>query len=223
MRETVVLVYRWMRSLGLDLRRTFHPIKGVPAYFSDYRQFKKGRKDDNAWKVRLNFPCLTDRYEEGGTAKGHYFHQDLWAARKIYRKNPLKHVDVGSSVNGFAAHVATFREIEVFDVRPLTSKVINMIFKQMDIMSPSRDYFDYTDSLSCLHALEHFGLGRYNDPVCYDGYLRGIAGLHQILKPGGFLYLSVPIAKEPRIDFNAHRIFSIDQILRAVEDKFTPR
>jgi hypothetical protein len=32
----------------------------------------------------------------------------------------------------------------------------------------------YCDSLSCLHALEHFGLGRYGDPIDPRGHEKGI-------------------------------------------------
>ena len=39
----------------------------------------------------------------------------------IYAARPEKHVDVGSRVDGFVAHVASFREIEVFDVRPIAT------------------------------------------------------------------------------------------------------
>ena len=31
-----------------------------------------------------------------------------------------------------------------------------------------------TDSLSCLHTLEHFGLGRYNDPINVKGFEIGL-------------------------------------------------
>ena len=69
-----------------------------------------------------------------------------------------------------------------------------------------------TDSLSCLHALEHFGLGRYGDPVDYDGYLKGFDNLYRILKPGGRLYFSVPMGPQ-RIEFDAHRVFSMAYLL----------
>jgi len=32
-------------------------------------------------------------------------------------------VDIGSRVDGFVAHVASFREIEVFDVRPISAQI----------------------------------------------------------------------------------------------------
>ena len=57
------------------------------------------------------FPCLRDRYEAGGVASGHYFHQDLLVAQWLNAANPQRHIDVGSRVDGFVAHVAAFREI----------------------------------------------------------------------------------------------------------------
>ena len=78
---------------------------------------------------------------------------------------------------------------------------------------------DYCDSLSCLHALEHFGLGRYGDPVRWDGHLRGLDNLHRVLRSGGRLYLSVPIGPQ-RIEFNAHRVFAVDYLLGLLADKY---
>jgi hypothetical protein len=73
----------------------------------------------------------------------------------------------------------------------------------------------YCRSLSCLHALEHFGLGRYGDPVSYEGHLTGLANLTLMLQTGGRLYLSVPIGPQ-RIEFNAHRVFSASYLFGLV-------
>jgi len=75
------------------------------------------------------------------------------------------------------------------------------------------------DSLSCLHALEHFGLGRYGDPLDYEGHLRGLENLYRILRPGGKLYLSVPIGPQ-RIEFNAHRVFSVVHLLSCLQNDY---
>ena len=87
------------------------------------------------------------------------------------------------------------------------------------MVSISKDLVDYCDSLSCLHALEHFGLGRYGDPVNYDGYILGINNLYRILRAGGKLYISVPIGPQ-RIEFNAHRVFSIDYLLECFAGRY---
>jgi SAM-dependent methyltransferase len=79
-------------------------------------------------------------------------------------------------------------------------------------MSLPPEYISYSDSVSCLHALEHFGLGRYGDPIDPDGHLKGLAALSRLVRPGGVLYLSVPIGPD-RIEFNAHRVFSVPYLL----------
>jgi hypothetical protein len=79
-------------------------------------------------------------------------------------------------------------------------------------MDIADEFRECCDSLSCLHAIEHFGLGRYGDKVDLFGYVKGFNNLGQLLKPGGVLYLSTPIGPQ-RIDFNACRVFDIQTIL----------
>jgi len=166
------------------------------------------------------FPCLHEADEQSGSASGHYFHQDLLVARKIFAANPRRHVDVGSRIDGFVAHVASFREIEVLDVRPQSGNIANIRFRQVDVMQLPSDMTASCDSLSCLHALEHFGLGRYGDPLDIDGHVRGLDSMAAMLAPGGTFYFSVPIG-EQRIEFNAHRVFSISYLLELLADRFT--
>lgn len=67
-------------------------------------------------------------------------------------------------------------------------------------------------SLSCMHVVEHVGLGRYGDSLDPDGDLKAIAELKRVLSVGGSLLFVVPIGK-PKIMFNAHRIHSYEQIV----------
>jgi hypothetical protein len=141
-------------------------------------------------------------------------------ARRIHLNNPSIHVDVGSRIDGFVAHIAAFRPIYVLDIRPLSSEIPNVTFMQADLMATIKDdLVEHCDSLSCLHAIEHFGLGRYGDPVNYDGYLLGLENLHRILKKGGKLYFSVPIGPQ-RIEFDAHRVFSLGYLLELFDGKY---
>ncbi len=207
-----------MSFLGLDLVKLVGTFRGIPGFIRDYAVIRS-QNQKNTFPVSF-YPVLDDKYKQGGMARGHYFHQDLLVARKIYQANPVKHVDVGSRVDGFIAHLATFRSVYVIDIRDLTSKVENIEFLQADMMNMKESMIDYCDSLSCLHALEHFGLGRYGDPVDIDGHLKGFENLTRLLKPGGVLYFSVPIGKQ-RIEFNAHRVFSLKYLLDMFENKFS--
>lgn len=194
-------------------------IQGLAWYHTTYRSLKKQKGNDQSFFLYPNFPILHDRSEEGGTASGHYFHQDLYVARMIYDKKPKKHVDIGSRVDGFVAHVAVFREIEVLDIRPLENKIKNIKFKTMDCMNITQEMTNYCDSISSLHAIEHFGLGRYGDPIDYYGHLKALDNIAVMLQKGGIFYLSVPIGPQ-RIEFNAHRVFSIGYLLDELNTNF---
>jgi len=203
MKEFIRKIY-WVLStqLGCNPRRFVRSLQSIPQFITDWLQFRK------SYNGKLSFfPCLNDRHEQGRSANSEYFWQDLHVAQKIFAANPQRHVDVGSRIDGFVAHVASFRNIEVFDIRPLTVVIPGVFFTQADLMGASVVQHDYCDSLSCLHALEHFGLGRYGDPINPEGHRDGLANMIKILRSGGLLYLSVPIGLE-RVEFNAHRVFS---------------
>ncbi|GHV49188.1 hypothetical protein FACS1894181_07470 [Bacteroidia bacterium] len=156
-----------------------------------------------------------DKKENAGVLGFHYFYQDLHVAQRIYQNCPQQHIDIGSSIGGFVAHVASFRKIEVLDIRPLEKNIRNVTFRQCDIMNLKTEEMECTDSVSCLHALEHFGLGRYGDPINFDGYLSGFQNIHKMLKPKGKFYFSVPLGKQ-RTEFHAHRVFSLKYLLEMI-------
>jgi hypothetical protein len=203
----------WTHAFGFNIFEFKHALQGIRPAVKDLIQFKRQLQAmDNPPVFHINRPCLADRFDTAGVASGHYFHQDLWVAQKIFQANPDRHVDIGSRVDGFVAHVAAFRSIEVFDIRPVHSSAANISFQQCDFLNLRPEYDGYTHSLSCLHALEHFGLGRYGDPISAEGYKAGLANLKRMLAAGGTLYFSVPIGPE-RIEFNAHRIFDVKTML----------
>lgn len=213
-------LYWWISAFGFDAVRFVDAVRGLPFVLKDYFTIKReNTASSRSWPLRLTMPCLEDKYAASGTASGHYFHQDLLVARRIYVRKPRKHVDIASRIDGFVAHVAAFRPIEVFDIRLSPVQITNIVFRQFDLMNPAAELTDYCDSLSCLHALEHFGLGRYGDRIDIEGHIRGFENISQILQRNGALYLSVPIGKE-RIDFNAHRVFNIDTVLEMAKERY---
>ncbi|MDB5799555.1 MAG: hypothetical protein JWL63_494 [Rhodocyclales bacterium] len=210
----------WATTLGLDIVR-LTALVAVPAVVREYFALKRqNSRSAHPWRLSFSMPFFHDRFEESGVVSGHYFHQDLLVARRIFERKPAKHVDVASRVETFVAHVAAFRQIEVFDIRPLSARIPNISFTQCDFMNLPPEMNGYSDSVSCLHALEHFGLGRYCDPIDIDGHLKGFDSLYKTLVSGGILYLSFPIGEIERIEFNAHRVFSIQTVLGWAKDRF---
>jgi hypothetical protein len=208
--KPLLIRLHWIISsqFGFDIKVTIRAILGLPRFLRDLIRFRSSYKG-----ILEIVPCLHDWYEEGGATKNEYFWLDLIVARMINEKNPEKHVDIGSRIDGFVAHIASFREIEVFDVRPVHTTIPGIIFKQMDFSNPLEEMQSYCDSLSCLHALEHFGLGRYGDALNMRGYEVALQNIAQILKKEGSFYLSVPVGIE-RVEFNANRVFNPNTIIK---------
>lgn len=200
---------------GVNPLRLAQGLVALPSYLFQYFQFRSmPGGGDQPLVLR---PCLHDAQAEGGATQSEYFWQDLYVARQIAQAKPGRHVDVGSRVDGFVAHVASYRAIEVMDIRPITAEVPGVIFRQVDLMQLPAHFQQCCDSLSCLHALEHFGLGRYGDPVQPLGHQDGLRNLARMLQPGGTLYLSSPVGL-PRVLFNSHRVFDPVNIVAMARD-----
>jgi SAM-dependent methyltransferase len=189
-------------NLGIDPRRVT-ALRNYPRYRAQCRQFR-----NLGGTITHRYPILSDYGAAAGSASGHYFHQDLLVASFIHEKNPARHIDIGSRIDGFVAHVASFRSIEVMDIRALESiGHRNISFIKADLMDESGTGCDIADSVSCLHAIEHFGLGRYGDALDPNGHLKGFNNIIRMLRPGGTLYISLPIGRSNEVHFNAHRVF----------------
>ncbi|MGH8640232.1 MAG: DUF268 domain-containing protein [Burkholderiales bacterium] len=184
-----VLSIHRLAPFGLQWRR-FARGSGIPAPAADL------------------FPCLTDASAKTGFDP-HYFFQSAWLARKLAASRPAVHMDIASDV-GMVGVLSAFVPVEFLDIRPLDVVLPGLTSRRGDLSSlalPS----DSVSSLSCLHVLEHIGLGRYGDPLDSDGHVKAAGELSRVLAYGGDLYLSVPVGRE-RACFNAHRVFSVATI-----------
>lgn len=139
----------------------------------------------------------------------HYLYQGAWLARALAATRPALHHDVGSEARLMTA-ISAFVPIVFTDYRPLGVTLSG--FESAAGDACSLDWPDQSrESLSCLHVIEHIGLGRYGDPIDPAGPSKACAEFARVLAPRGRLYISTPIGR-PRIQFNAHRIFDPLQI-----------
>lgn len=165
------------------------------------------------------FICADDKYSQAGSLSEEYFLQDIWAARKILKDNPKQHFDIGSRVDGFISHLLVFRdEVTLIDIRPLKEKIDGIKFIESNAINMNNIQDETIESLSSLSVIEHFGLGRYGDPIDPDGCFKAMKEFQRVIKKGGKLYLAVPVSYENKLCFNAHRIFNPNTIIKEFDE-----
>lgn len=161
------------------------------------------------WADRV--PCLDDRTATTGFDR-HYIYHTAWAARVLAGTRPALHTDVASALY-FSTLVSAFLPVRYLEYRPVNVDLAGLSCGAADLRRLPFD--DGTvESLSCMHVVEHVGLGRYGDPLDADGDLKAMAELQRVVAPGGHLLFVVPVGR-PRVQFNAHRIYGFEQIRRA--------
>jgi SAM-dependent methyltransferase len=205
-RKTARAVHRFVSSVLFDPLQLIMRWRGLPYFLRNslaYSNLQRG----SAFPLRahdLHYRSF-DRFGHAADCDPHYFLQDIWAARILHELGVTTHVDVASRVDGFVAHLLTFCTVRYVDIRPLPITV-----EGLEYIPGTLARLPFTDAslqtLSCLHVIEHIGLGRYGDPVDPAGHAAAAAELVRVLHPGGVLLIGTPVGRE-RLCFDAHRVF----------------
>lgn len=200
MKSMLIIFKRW--ALAFFYPRPLIGFFYLPRFLSHWYQYSRS---DKLRKIKFSdlYPCLGD-WSTHTPFDAHYFYQGAWLARRVDPGNN-QHVDIGSSVltiSVLSAHIDTL----FVDFRPLKTSLPGLTSVAGNILDLSFED-DSVPSLSCLHVIEHIGLGRYGDPLDAQGSVKAAHELQRIVSTGGSLYLSLPIGRE-RICFNAHRVHS---------------
>ena len=160
--------------------------------------------EEDFWK------CLNDNTANTGFDTQYEYHQ-AWAARCLKQINPKKHIDISSKIT-FNVVTSAFIPIEFYDFRPAKIyNLTNLECKKADLTNLQFED-NSIESISCMHTIEHIGLGRYGDKIDPNGDLKAISELKRVVKKGGSILFVVPVGK-PRIQYNAHRIYSYEMIM----------
>lgn len=191
-----------LRQFGFDPIRFLNASRFIFRYLKNYISFRTTFSSSVKFKF---LPSLNDFNDSAGAADGHYFWQDLICAQWINEEDPEKHFDVGSRVDGFIAHLLASREITLLDIRPLPFDIPRLTVLEGDIQIEGQRSGELYSSVSSLHSIEHFGLGRYKDPLDPLGHEKGLLNLAAIVNTEGSLYVSFPIGA-PSVEFNSQRI-----------------
>lgn len=207
---------------GIDfLKRIARPIRGLWRYarfvgeFHTFCQMTSGQmppRFDSNWRNR--YPCVNDNTATTGFDR-HYVYHPSWAARVLAITKPPLHIDISSTLH-FCSLISAFIPTQFFDFRPANIHLSNLDCKAADLLSlPFAN--ESVDSLSCMHVVEHIGLGRYGDPLDPDGDLKAMRELSRVLAVSGNLLFVVPVGK-PMVMFNAHRIYSYQQVIESFKN-----
>lgn len=203
-----------LRKIAIWGYYTFHSIAGFIPYMLDYFRFQKNLKSFSARRFKVGlaelYPCLNDN-----TAKtpfdAHYIYHPAWAARILAKTEPKEHVDISSSLS-FVTLVSSFIKVIFYDYRPAELHLPNLSCDAADIVSlPFAE--NSIPSLSCMHVVEHIGLGRYGDPINPKGDILAVMELKRVVKQGGDLLFVVPVGGVAKIMYNAHRIYTYDLVM----------
>ncbi|MFZ2664324.1 MAG: DUF268 domain-containing protein [Patescibacteria group bacterium] len=207
------------KNIGYLIYRIVSPVvdplkiaSGLYGYSWFVRDLVRFRNIKNGEKIKLIdlYPALHDKSIDT-SLDAHYFYQQLWAFENIQKSCAKKHVDVGSTYE-MSGYLSKITSAEFVDIRPINTSLSNLKIVNGDVTKlPYKD--GEIKSLSCLHVIEHVGLGRYGDKVDPNGSVKGMKELQRVLSENGKLYFSTPVGV-PRICFNAHRVFSPSYIVK---------
>jgi SAM-dependent methyltransferase len=181
-----------------------------PSYLVDLFRFRAAARLKGtlmpAWR---KLRPITDEATATTGFDTHYIYHTGWAARVLARTRPERHVDIGSSLY-FVSIASAYQPMIHYDYRPPVLALPGADVGAADLLNLS--FADNSiPSLSCMHVVEHVGLGRYGDTLDPEGDKRACAELARVLAPGGRLLFVTPVG-QPAIHFNAHRIYSFEGI-----------
>ena len=216
MRTTLkqISFFKWPTMFFRVLKRkhgVLATIKEFVVFSRDWHAYRKLPKNSSFILATGDiYPCIYDKTSTTPVDTV-YFYQDAWCAKKIFENKPPRHFDIGSEI-GMVGILSQFTPTTMVDIRPLPLLLENLSFIKGDILNlPFKD--GEIASLSSICVLEHIGLGRYGDPLDSFGSEKAFKELIRVLSPGGSLYISVPVDKENKVYFNAHRAFTRDYVL----------
>ena len=163
------------------------------------------------------WPCEGDDVPLAGVGNRHYEYPYVIASLCRYGLVDKDILDVGSAGSLLPAMIAALgSRVTCVDLRDWPIQWPGLRFVRGDLLASSdAELLPQTsfDAITCISAIEHFGLGRYGDIEDVDGDIKALAKLRDYLKPSGLLILTVPFGRGA-IAFPAHRIYDRSRLAR---------
>jgi len=205
------------------LKNRFFKRKAFPSLKGLYQQQFK-RLSDQAQQTNKRFTLDkkdVQLYVKDATNQTHfdrhYIYHPAWATRIIVAAKTTLHVDISSTLH-FCSMLSAIVPVRFYDYRPAALVLSGLTCDAADLTAlPFEDHS--IPSLSCMHTVEHIGLGRYGDPIDYDGDLKAMKELARVLAVGGNLLFVVPVGHISVIHFNGHRVYHPDAVMSVFKEE----
>jgi SAM-dependent methyltransferase len=187
-------------------------------YVQDWRKFSKLQQARDQARFPLMFanriPAIWEKSKQT-QFDAHYVYHNAWAIRTVLKIQPAEHFDISSTLY-FCSTLSASLPVRFFDYRPAPLTLSGLTADRCDLMDLPFDDNSVV-SLSCMHTVEHVGLGRYGDRLDPAGDLRAFSELQRVVAPGGDLLVVIPVGQQ-RLCFNAHRVYSHATIMKIFID-----
>jgi hypothetical protein len=210
--KKIVPRYSYIYFILINLKAAWDNISKLKIFKNDFDEFVFSKPANDKrfnidWKQRA--PYLNDNTIET-PIDFHYIYHPAWAARIVKKINPPFHVDISGKLD-FSTMLSAFIPVKFYDYRPAKLSLSNLDSAKGDLSALQFDD-NYLESISCMHTIEHIGLGRYGDPIDYNGDLKAIKEIIRVTRVNGNIIFVTPVGVS-KIIFNAHRIYSFEQII----------
>lgn len=187
----------------------------LQAFYAQLDKFKSLDIGQRVMHQHLEIrPYLDDATSET-PFDAHYVYHPAWAVRIVKQISPALHVDISSTLH-FCTMLSAFVKTIFYDYRPAKLTLSDLTCHEADLTNLFFES-ESVQSLSCMHTLEHIGLGRYGDPIDPNGDLKAINELSRVCAVNGDLLVVVPVGKKQLV-FNAHRIYDAEEFLSFFPD-----
>ncbi|CAF3897171.1 unnamed protein product [Rotaria sp. Silwood2] len=213
LKDSLPLTLQHIKQIPDDLLSNFTLNYTIPVNYG-LQEFRAGDTLPAKWTVDL-----IENYRKqlrSREAYGSYGNKDIYPALDKYASLAIinKKCAVIGTENPWieaalleynASSVTTIEYATIHSNIPRLFTITPMDFaKQQQNSKSRRQLFDSVWSYS---SIEHDGLGRYRDPLNPYGDFQTMVKITCILKPGGFLFLGIPLTVEDLIQFNVHRTY----------------
>jgi hypothetical protein len=186
----------------------------LPQWLSDFNHLRKDAHEKGiALNIKAAFPVPHNAVENYVSINPHYFFQDIWVSEQIAGNKFQNCLDIGSRVDGFVSILLAMRvNLTLMDIRkPIVNWPRPVGFIKGDVANLNSGQLSEYDCISCLHVIEHIGLGKYGDAIDIEGPRNTAKSLYRAMRSGARLYMSSPVSTDTGIVFNGGRHLAVDE------------